>query len=291
MGGAIADTEVHLPAAALRPFISHYAGFRVSGLPAGVHFGLPSSSVDLIVSLGHSIELERTPNSTQAASSFIAFVRGLRDTPAIVRQGSEAFGLHVFIEPLGCRAILGVGGADISSRVVDLSDVWPGRAGRLVEMLRAAGTWERRFAILDRTFAAALKPAGARPEIRWAWSRLAKTHGAVPIQQLADETGYSRRHLCELFRDAAGVTPKLAARIFRFERACRLIADQRLGLADIAMVCGYCDQAHLTREWCAIADCPPKAWIARDLPFLQDYELAGCENRGDDAGSMHQHFV
>jgi len=288
VGVGIAETVVQSPAPELRPLISHYAGFRVSGLPAGVHFGLPSSSVDLIISMGPPIELVRMPNSTHAPSSFYAFVRGLQDAPAIVRQSGNAFGVHVFIKPLGSRAILGVGSADISSRVVGLSEIWPGRAGDLVEMLRAAGTWRQRFAILDRAFAATLKPAGLRPEISWAWSRLAQTHGAIPIQQLADETGYSRRHFCGRFRDAAGVTPKLAARVLRFERACRLIADRQLSMADTAIVCGYHDQAHLTREWNALADCPPKAWIARDLPFLQDYEFGGRHNEDDGAGSMHQ---
>jgi AraC-like DNA-binding protein len=51
-----------------------------------------------------------------------------------------------------------------------------------------------------------------------------------------------------------------------------------LSLADVATVCGYFDQAHLTREWHTFAGCSPKAWIARDLPFLQDYEIGDCEN-------------
>jgi hypothetical protein len=52
MSSLISDTAVRLPAPGLRPFITEYAGFRVSGLPLGAHFGLPSSDVDLIISLG-----------------------------------------------------------------------------------------------------------------------------------------------------------------------------------------------------------------------------------------------
>lgn len=291
MGSPISDTAVTLPGPELRPFITQYAGFRVSGLPPGIHFGLPSTDVDLIISLGRPIDVVQTPNSRQRPSTFTALVSGLQDAPAIVRQDSDAFGLHVFIKPLGIRAILDVASAEISSLVLNLSEIWGNRAGVLIEMLLGADTWQQRFAILDQAFVSKLNPTGPQPEISWAWERLAKTHGSVPVQQLAHEIGYSRRHFSERFRDAIGVAPKLAARVFRFERACRLIADRRLGLAHVAITCGYYDQAHLTREWHALAGCSPKAWIARELPFLQDYELGGRDNERDDLRSVHQSFV
>ena len=85
MSSPISETAVSLPAPALRPFITQYAGFRVSGLPPGAHFGLPSSDVDLIVSLGRPIDIAKMPNSTQRPSAFNALVSGLQDSPAIVR--------------------------------------------------------------------------------------------------------------------------------------------------------------------------------------------------------------
>jgi AraC-like DNA-binding protein len=287
----IVDTVVEFPAPELRPFITHYAGFRMSGQTPSVHFGLPSSNVDLIISLDGSIDLLQMNNSLLRPSPFKALVCGLHDAPAIVRKGTDTFGLHVFIKPLGVRAILGVASAEISSLVVHLSDIWGKRAEDLLGMLRAAGTWRQRFAILDRAFASKLHPTGRQMEISWAWNRLAKTHGAVPIQQLAEEIGYSRRYFSECFREAIGVAPKSASRVFRFERACRILASRHLGLAEVAIACGYYDQAHLTREWYALAGCSPKAWIARDLPFLQDYEIWGRDNEPHGHESLHPPLV
>jgi AraC-like DNA-binding protein len=279
MSNPTSDTAVSLPAAALRPFINTYAGFRVSGLPPGAHFGLPKSDVDLIISLGGPIDVVQMPNPTQRASAFTALVNGLQVAPAIVRQGGEAFGLHVFIKPLGVRAILGVAGAEISSRVLSLADVWGNRADDLIQTLLAADTWRQRFAILDGAFISKLRPIHPQPEIAWAWRRLEKSHGTVSIHRLADEIGWSRRHFSGRFRDAVGVTPKTAARVFRFERACRMIEKERPDLAQVAASCGYFDQAHMTREWNAFAGCSPRAWIVRELPILQDYEIGG---RHDD---------
>jgi hypothetical protein len=85
--------------------------------------------------------------------------------------------------------------------------------------------------------------------------------------------------------------PNLAAPVFRFERACRLIADKRASLAHVAITCGYYDQAHLTREWYTLAGCSPKAWLSRELPFLQDYELGGRDSESDELEPVHQSFV
>ncbi len=287
MSGVNADTAVGLPSPALRSFITKYAGFRISGLPSGVHFGLPSSGVHLIISLGNPIELLQTPNCAESPLAFTAFVSGLHDRPAIVRQNDKAFGLHVFIKPLGVKAILGVASPDISSVVLSLADIWGSRAEALIETLLDATAWSQRFAIMDRAFASKLNPVIPRPEISWSWERLAKSRGSVPVQQLADEIGYSRRHFSQHFRNEIGVSPKLAARLFRFEHACRLIADSRLGLAHVALSCGYYDQAHLTREWYALAGCSPKAWVTREFPFLQDYELGCSENQPDDTQKDH----
>jgi AraC-like DNA-binding protein len=286
-------SSLSLPAPLLRPFISRYAGFHHTGLPPGVHIGHPSTEIDLIISLGERFDVLQMPNSTQRPASFRALVSGMQDVPAHVRQGPDVFGIHVFIKPLGVRAILGVESTEITSLVVELTDIW-GRVGDdLIDRLIAAETWPQRFRILDGAFLSALKPACVAPEIAWAWRRLLRTHGTVPVHVLANEIGYSRRHFGERFRIAVGVSPKIAARIFRFERACRLISDSRMtgGLAHVALACGYYDQAHLTREWQALAGCSPKEWIARELPFLQDYELGGDDNDLHEAQARDQPVV
>ena len=42
-------------------------------------------------------------------------------------------------------------------------------------------------------------------------------------------------------------------------------------LATIAADCGYADQAHMAREWRALAGASPTQWLADErLPFVQD---------------------
>ncbi len=279
------ETAVALPAPALRPYVVQYAGFYATGLEPGVHSGLPSRHMHLIIGLGggslgegreEMIDVVRMPNARQRPARFHALVSGLQDAPAMVRHNGTLSGLHVFFTPLGARAIFRASGPDLACGVFDLSDLWGAAAAdRLISRLKAAGTWRERFAILDEEFARALIPADAPRDVLWAWGRLLAVHGAMPIHTLARELGWSRRHFGKRFQTELGLAPKTAARIFRFERACRMIMDERPGLAEAAAACGYHDQAHMTREWNALAGCTPGAWIAREIPIVQDYELAG----------------
>jgi hypothetical protein len=60
---------------------------------------------------------------------------------------------------------------------------------------------------------------GPRPsaEVGWAWQRLVATAGQVPIGRLADEVGWSHKHLIKRFRQQVGLRPKTAARLVRFD--------------------------------------------------------------------------
>ena len=87
------------------------------------------------------------------------------------------------------------------------------------------------------------------------------------MSELAAGTGWSSRYLASRFRTEIGLTPKTAARVIRFGRARRLLvsqlaADPAARLADLAVTCGYFDQAHLAREFRALAGCPPSQLLA-----------------------------
>jgi transcriptional regulator GlxA family with amidase domain len=65
------------------------------------------------------------------------------------------------------------------------------------------------------------------------------------------------------------VSPKRAARLFRFERARRLLMSGH-SLAGTASYAGYADQAHLGREWRALTSQTPTETIHGPVAFVQD---------------------
>ena len=123
------------------------------------------------------------------------------------------------------------------------------------------------------------------PEVRYAWRTLLATRGAVSVAELAEETGWSSRHLDNRFRSEIGLTPKAAARVIRFDRARRMLMH-RVGsgaapaLADLAAAGGYYDQAHLAREFRGLAGVPPSRWLAEEFRNVQ------VHGPDDQAGSQ-----
>jgi AraC-like DNA-binding protein len=81
------------------------------------------------------------------------------------------------------------------------------------------------------------------------------------VGMLAQGLGISERQLQRRFQDAVGYGPKTLQRILRFQRALaelRRGCERSRGLARVAAVTGYADQAHLTRESRRLAGLSPK---------------------------------
>jgi AraC-like DNA-binding protein len=101
------------------------------------------------------------------------------------------------------------------------------------------------------------RSADPAPEVTRAWRRLRSSHGSARISELAGESGLSHRAFAGRFRRQVGVAPKTAARIVRYERATALLEAGTRSVAEVAALSGYADQAHLDREFAALAGRSP----------------------------------
>jgi transcriptional regulator GlxA family with amidase domain len=83
------------------------------------------------------------------------------------------------------------------------------------------------------------------------------------VDGLADAAALSPRRLRELFLREVGVPPKRLARILRFREALeRLATAPAIDRTRLALDCGYCDQAHLYRDFRDLASMTPADYRA-----------------------------
>jgi AraC-like DNA-binding protein len=270
----VAESVVHRPVGALRAFVESAVGYHYAGFEAGVHRGLPSRHLTVIVSLDRPLDMT-LPDDRQTPLSLDTLAGGLHAAPVTIHHDGVQRGIQLQLTPLGARALLGMPASELAHQVVPLDAVL-GAAPELADRVATAGSWPERFAALDAVLARAVArtepPRPPRAEVTHAYDRLAATAGALGIGGLAREVGWSRRHLAEQFRREYGLTPKLLARVLRFERAkAMLTSPRRPALAEVAAVSGYADQAHMTHDWVTFAGSSPRAWLAEEqLPFVQD---------------------
>jgi AraC-like DNA-binding protein len=160
--------------------------------------------------------------------------------------------MQQWLTPLGAYRLLGGVPMDaLSGQVVDLTDVLGEGIRPLADQLREAPSRRHQFALLDayllRRAQDGPKPA---PEVSWAWGRLMATGGKLPIRRLAGEVGWSHKHLITRFKQQVGLPPKTAARLVRFDAVWRRLATHPPARWDqVAVECGYADQAHLIRDF------------------------------------------
>ena len=179
------------------------------------------------------------------------------------------------LRPLGARALLGLPAGELAELDLPAEAVLGGVCAELRDRVRAAAGWPERFAVLDEILLRRIGPGpGIAPEVGWAWRELLRQGGLNRVSERAAGTGWSDRHLTSRFRTEIGLTPKAAARVIRFDRARkRLVHKLTAGgdylLADLAADCGYFDQAHLAREFRALAGCPPSQWLAEEFRNVQ----------------------
>lgn len=95
---------------------------------------------------------------------------------------------------------------------------------------------------------AAVRRAQAVLDERWAEN--------VSLGELAAHAGLSRHRLVHAFRDRVGLPPH-AYQISRRVREAQRLIRAGASLAEIALDCGFYDQAHLTRTFRGIVGVPP----------------------------------
>lgn len=273
MGEQVGQYVVGIPAPPLRAFVSRYTGYRYEGFEPGVHVGLPSRYLTFLVSLGDPIDVGLMHDMAVPREQFTALVGGLHTQPAAVHHDGNQYGIQLDVTPSGARALFGMPAAEIATLTLPLDMALGRLATELVDRIRAAPTWSRRFAVLDQLLLQALSELDEPPrEVTFAWDRLTRSGGTVEVGRLATEVGWSRRHLSEQFRREFGLPPKTLARVVRFDRARRILTGTtRPSLGTVAATAGYADQAHMTRDWREFAGASPMAWLtAERLPFFQD---------------------
>lgn len=73
--------------------------------------------------------------------------------------------------------------------------------------------------------------------------------GRISLSALAEREGITVTHLSHFIKDNFGMTFQEYIGALRFQKALRLIADERLGVYEVAVMSGYSDPKYLTKAF------------------------------------------
>jgi len=98
--------------------------------------------------------------------------------------------------------------------------------------------------------------------VQAAVERLVQSGGLAGREELMDLANLGERQLRRAIQARTGLPPKQLARVLRFRRAQKMVREGAPGgLADIAVQCGYFDQAHMGKDFQAFGGTSPGAFL------------------------------
>lgn len=250
------------------------AGFRDRGIAPAGHRMVPHPAVTLLLEFGSSAPIVETVTGQQRGSLVAPPAPN-----AVWVRGENVECVQVRLSPVVAQTVLDISPAELACGMVALDDLWGREVSRICAQLGEAASWADRFALVD---ALLIRHCAARsfvdPEVARAWDQIVVGRGAVRVDSLAAEVGWTRKRLWSKFQAQLGLPPKQAAKLIRFDHAAHLLAAGA-DPARVAAETGYADQSHLHRDVMAFTGVTP-ATVA-DEPWLavDDTAWAGCPPR------------
>lgn len=97
--------------------------------------------------------------------------------------------------------------------------------------------------------------------------RLMRTemHRRLPVSEMAEQAGLSESWFAHAYRKTRGETPHRALQAIRVDTAQRLLEENRYSIADVAVMVGFADQAHLTRAFRSVTGETPGHWRRKSM--------------------------
>ncbi len=273
------------PAADLAPWVRTYWWLDGGSTAHPPEPALPDGSPELIINLGDP--WRHHPALGRPRVQPPAFLVGQITAPMAVAPTGRVALVAVRFEAHGA--------ALLAPDLARLTDTWvtlgrlPGRPlaalrERLREERGPGGDGghpdaARERSLLDaelRALVARRAAEGALPDavVGAAVAGIRGSRGAVEIDALARGSGLTARSLQRRFARTVGLSPKMLARIVRFQQVFAAWRDDPSRLSRVALECGYFDQSHLVRDFRDFAGAPPAGFLAAMPAFTANFTAA-----------------
>jgi len=251
-----------LPAPAdLRAYFADVVGYEEQKPQTNKLIEAASLTVPFVMSFGAPFEIGigYRPSREDAMPSFVA---GLCGSPVFIQSNGRASCLQVNFTPLGARRFFDLPMDELTGRMLPAEDVIDPEIAEFVRTVEDMACWSARLQhALTYVCNRLRQRLGPTTRSDIAYHRLLETGGRQPIGALAQELGWSRKHLVTRFRRDIGRTPKAVARVIRFSYMFHLAkTSPEINWPGIALDCGYADQAHLIRDFVEYTGHSPTTW-------------------------------
>jgi AraC-like DNA-binding protein len=227
---------------------------------------LPVGMMELVINLCNRpvrVSYPDLPSDSQCFRE--TFVAGARSRFFIVDTARPSTVLGMQFKPGAALPIFKASAGELHNLHVPLDTLWGMEAHDLYCQVLEARTPKGKFRVVEQALSARLARFQGKGQHR-AIALSLPTFNNLPytstVSQVIDQIGISPTRFIQVFSEEIGLTPKLFCRLRRFQEVLRRIIGGKPGSwADLAVTCGYYDQAHLINDFQTFAGISPSQYL------------------------------
>jgi AraC-like DNA-binding protein len=269
-------SRTYIPPPPLSEFVALFWLYEGFAAPHAKERVLPTGTVELVINLREDpLRVYDRPDHSQFHSFRGSLICGAHSQSFVIDTASQAAVMGVHFQPGGAFPFLQVPADELRNTHVALDTLWGAKAGDLRAQLLEAATPETRFHILEQFLVAqAARPLARHPAVAFALKELQCVPHPHRLADLTEQIGLCHRRFIQVFRAEVGLTPKLFCRVRRFQEVVRRLGrGQQVDWVDVALACGYFDQAHFIHDFRAFSGLNPTAYLTRRGAHLNHVPL------------------
>jgi AraC-like DNA-binding protein len=258
------NIQSRFPCPELRPYVRAYAQREIAGVSIELVFPAPASLESIIeLDFGDPPTVEYFNRASQRATRISLIGPGTyRRAWVRMRSPTDSFG--IFFQPLGMSQLFGIPGRLLVNHYYAGVDVMGESILELWERMAGNKCFYARARMMDQhLMRAALKASGCTVVMASA-RHIFQGHGGTPVRALAEQMSLSVRQYERRFVDEIGITPKLFARITRYQMAMDAkLTTPGLSWITIAHEFGYHDQMHMIKDFQMLSGDSPSGTLSQ----------------------------
>jgi AraC-like DNA-binding protein len=268
--------HTHVPGPPLSDFVELMWFGDDYCVPHALERVLPTGDMSLIINLHEDRTRVYDRDDLRKCKTFPgAILVGAHSRFSVIDTAEQRTTAGAVFKPGGAFPFFKLPAGELQDDDVPLDVLWRAEASLLRERLLEAQTPQAKFAAFERVLLAKIvKPLERHPAVRFAVGNfLRRPHGA--ISSVTQQIGLSERRFIQVFADQVGLTPKLFCRVQRFQQVLRqLTRTDDIDWAQIALSCGYFDQAHFIHDFRAFSGINPSTYLANKTQFQNHVVIA-----------------
>ncbi|MEI3597879.1 MULTISPECIES: helix-turn-helix transcriptional regulator [unclassified Oceanobacillus] len=224
---------------------------------------LPDGSMELIINLKEDlINVYDQKNHEQFKSLRGSLISGPHSNFAVIDTACQASTIGVHFKPGGAFPFLNLPADELRNEHVSFEELWGTKATEMREQLLNTEMPLAKFQILEQYLMGVLTQASLNhPAVVFALKKFQGFPHQWKIADVTEQIGLSSRRFIQVFKEEVGLTPKQFCRVQRFQNVLRLIeGGEPVDWTDIALICGYYDQAHFIHDFRSFSGFSPTTY-------------------------------